>query len=204
MFIFGNNNSSKDMTAQPQKYFTPQEYLELERAAEYKSEYYQGEIFAMAGASRNHNRITENLSIDIGFFLKGKSCRSYSSDFRTHIPANGLYTYPDLLVVCGKEEYVDGEFDTLLNPTIIIEVLSESTADYDQGGKFGLYRSIPTLEEYVVIDSRSIKSVVWRKERGTWLLATETKDLESSIELATIGLTLPLRVIYDQTQNLEI
>lgn len=192
------------MTAQPQKFFTPQEYLELEREAEYKSEYYQGEIFAMAGASRNHNRITENLSIDIGLFLKGKSCRSYSSDFRTHIPANGLYTYPDLLVVCGKEEYIDEEFDTLLNPTIVIEVLSESTADYDQGSKFGLYRSISTLEEYVVIDSRSIKAMVWRKERGTWLLATETEDLESSIQLASIGLILPFRAIYDQTENLGI
>jgi len=192
------------MTAQPQKKYLPQEYLELERAAEYKSEYYQGEIFAMAGASRNHNRIVGNLNGELYIFLKGKSCSSYSNDLRTHIPGNGLYTYPDVLVVCGEEEYVDEEFDTLLNPTIIIEVLSESTADYDQGSKFAFYRSISTLEEYVVIDSRSIKAIVWKKERGTWLLATETKDLESSIELASIGLSLPLRVIYDQTENLGI
>lgn len=193
------------MTAQPRpKLFTPEEYLILEREADYKSEYYQGEIFAMAGASRNHNRITENLSIDIGAFLKGKSCRSYSSDLRIHIPINGLYTYPDALVVCGKEEYQDEEFDTLLNPSIIIEVLSESTEDYNQGSKFGLYRSIPTLKEYVVIDSRGVKAVVWKKERGTWLLASETNNLESSIELTIIGLTLPLRTIYDQIENLEI
>lgn len=192
------------MTAQPQKKYSPVEYLELERAAGYKSEYYQGEIFAMAGASRNHNRIAGTLYVKIGSYLEGKPCNFYPSDMRVHIPANGLYTYPDLLVVSGKEEYLDEEFDTLLNPKIIIEILSESTENYDQGGKFGLYRSIPTLEEYIVIDSRSIKAEVWRKERGTWLLATETKDLESSIELASIGLTLPLRVIYDQTENLGI
>ena len=192
------------MTAQPQKKYLPQEYLELERAAEYKSEYYQGEIFAMAGASRNHNRIAGNLYVKVGSYLEGKSCNFYPSDMRVHIPANGLYAYPDLTVVCGKEEYLDEESDTLLNPAIIIEVLSESTADYDQGSKFAFYRSISTLEEYVVIDSRSIKAIVWKKERGTWLLATETKDLESSIELASIGLTLPLRVIYDQTESLGI
>jgi len=192
------------MIAQPQQKYSPQEYLELEREAEYKSEYYQGGIFAMAGAKHDHNRITENLSIDIGSFLKGKPCRSYSSDQRVHIPANGLYTYPDLLIVCGKIQFSDEENDTILNSKTIVEVLSKSTKDYDQGEKFGLYRSIPTLEEYVVIDSRSVKAVVWRKERGTWLLATETKDLESSIELASIGLSLPLHAIYDQTENLGI
>ena len=91
------------MTAQPQRRISPEEYLELEREAEFKSEYYQGEMFPMAVTGRNHNRIKYNLSGEIGSFLKGKSCRSYSSDFRVHIPANTLYTYPDLLVVCGRE-----------------------------------------------------------------------------------------------------
>ena len=192
------------MTAQPRKKYTPEEYLELEREADYKSEYYQGEIFAMAGASRNHNRITENLSGEFYIFLKGKPCRSYSSDLRVHVPANGLYTYPDLVVVCGKEEYLDNENDTLLNPKIIIEVLSKNTGSYDRGDKFELYRSIPTLEEYVLIDSRRIKAEVWRKTDGTWLLADETSDLERSIELASIDLMLSLIDIYDQTEGIGV
>lgn len=157
----------------------------------------------MAGAGRNHNRITENLSIDIGFFLKGKSCRSYSSDLKIHIPDNGLYTYPDLLVVCGKEEFLDENTDTLLNPKIIIEVLSKSTGSYDRGEKFQLYRSIPSLEEYVLIDSQRIAAEVFRKsEREFWSLMSESYTLEGSIELASIGLTLPMRDVYDQIEDL--
>lgn len=191
------------MTAQPQRKISPEEYLELEREADYKSEYFQGEVFAMAGAGRNHNRITENLSIGIGSFLGGKSCRSYSRDFRVHIPSNSLYTYPDLLVVCGKEEFVDENTDTLLNPKIIIEVLSKSTGSYDRGEKFQLYRSIPSLEEYVLIDSQRIAAEVFRKsERGFWSLMSESYTLEGSIELASIGLTLPMRNIYDQIEDL--
>jgi Uma2 family endonuclease len=121
------------MTAVAIKMYTEQEYLELERAAEYKSEYYRGEIFAMAGAGRNHNRITENLSIEIGVFLKGKGCQSFSSDMRVHIPENTLYTYPDFLIVCGEPEFLDRQTDTLLNPSVIVEVLSPSTERYDQG-----------------------------------------------------------------------
>lgn len=191
------------MTAQPQRKISPEEYLELEREADFKSEYFQGEVFAMAGAGRNHNRITENLSIDIGFFLKGKSCRSYSSDLKIHIPDNGLYTYPDLLVVCGKEEFLDENTDTLLNPKIIIEVLSKSTGSYDRGEKFQLYRSIPSLEEYVLIDSQRIAAEVFRKsEREFWSLMSESYTLEGSIELASIGLTLPMRDVYDQIEDL--
>ncbi len=192
------------MTAQPKQKYSPEEYLELERAAEYKSEYYQGEIFAMAGAGLNHNQITENLSINIGSYLKGKPCRSFSSDMRTHIPANGLYTYPDFLVVCGKTNFLDEQKDTLLNPKIIIEVLSKNTRSYDRGDKFEMYRSIPTLEEYVLIDSNRIKIEMWRKQNGTWFLALETEDLKSGIELSAIGLILSIRDIYDQTEGLGV
>ena len=191
------------MNVQPQKFFTSAEYLELERAAEYKSEYYQGEIFAMAGAGRNHNGINENLSVQIGYFLLNKKCRTYSRDLRIHIPANGLYTYPDLVVVCGKEEYLDEQADTLLNPKVILEVLSKGTVGYDRGEKFQLYRSIPSLEEYVLIDSRRVAAEVFRKsEHGFWSLMSEAYDLESSIEIASIGLNLSLRDIYSRTENL--
>lgn len=192
------------MTAQPQRKISPEEYLELEREADYKSEYFQGEVFAMAGAGRNHNRITANLGGEMYIFLKGKSCRSYSSDLKVHIPDNGLYTYPDLLVVCGKEQFVDDKTDTLLNPRIIVEVLSKSTASYDRGEKFQLYRSIPSLEEYVLIDSQRVAAEVFRKsEQGFWSLMSESYTLEGSIELASIGLTLPMRDIYDQTEELS-
>ncbi len=191
------------MTAQPQRKYTPEEYLKLERAAEYKSEYFQGEIFAMAGAGRNHNGINENLSVQIGYFLLNKKCRTYSRDLRVHIPDNGLYTYPDLLIVCGKQKYLDEQADTLLNPRVIIEVLSKSTTGYDRGEKFQLYRSIPTLEEYVLIDSQRIAAEVFRKSaQGFWSLMSEAYDLESSIELASIDLKISLRDIYNDTEDL--
>jgi Uma2 family endonuclease len=191
------------MTAQTIKMYSEKEYLELERDAEYKSEYYRGEIFAMAGAGHNHNRIKENLSIEIGGFLKGKSCQSFSSDMRLHIPQNGLYTYPDLLVVCGRLEFSESDEDTLVNPSAIIEVLSRTTSTYDRGDKFHLYRSIPTLTEYVLVDSLSILVEVWRKnEDGTWLLAKETENIEEQITLTNFDLQLKLRDIYAQTRGL--
>ena len=191
------------MTAQPQKYYTEEEYMELEREADYKSEYFQGEIFAMAGAGHNHNRIVENLSIDIGTFFKGKSCRTYSSDQRIHIPTSGLYTYPDLIVVCGANQYQDEKKDTLLNPIVLVEVLSESTEAYDRGQKFHFYRSIPTLQEYVLINARAVAAEVFRKsEAGLWTLASEAYALDGSIELASVGLTLPMQDVYAQTEDL--
>lgn len=191
------------MTAQTIKMYSEKEYLELEREAEYKSEYYRGEIFAMAGASPNHNRIKENLSIEIGGFLKGKSCQSFSSDMRLHIPQNGLYTYPDLLVVCGRLEFSDSDEETLINPSVIIEVLSKTTSAYDRGDKFHLYRSIPTLTEYILVDSLSISVEVWQKnENGIWYLASETENIEEQITLTNFELQLKLRDIYAQTRGL--
>jgi len=191
------------MSNSTRKYYSEQEYLDMERDADYKSEYYMGEIFAMAGAGHNHNRIVENLSIEIGGFSKGKSCRTFSSDQRIHIPETGLYTYPDLLIVCDKNQYLDDKKDTILNPTIIIEVLSESTEAYDRGQKFHFYRSIPSLQEYVLINSRSFAAEVFRKnEEGLWFLASEAYQLKDQLELASVGLTLSMEDIYAQTEDL--
>ena len=115
---------------------TPEEYLELEREAEEKSEYYRGQIFAMAGASEKHNRITVNTVISLGVQIKGRSCSLYSNDLRVKVSQTGLYTYPDAIVVCGPVQFDDTYRDTLLNPTVVIEVLSESTEAYDRGRKF--------------------------------------------------------------------
>jgi Uma2 family endonuclease len=191
------------MTAVAIKMYTEQEYLELERAAEYKSEYYRGEIFAMAGAGRNHNRITENLSGEIYMALRGKSCQSFSRDMRVHIPENTLYTYPDILIVCGVPEFVDEQTDTLLNPSVIIEVLSPGTQKYDQTKKFHLYRSLQSLTEYVMVDSQEIVAEVRRKgDDGIWYIASEAYDIDGSIEIGPIGLTLKMSDIYAQTKGL--
>lgn len=202
------------MTALPKKYYTPEEYLELEEKAPYKSEYFDGQIYplgdfegdtpeAMAGAKPAHNAIRENLSIEIGSFLKKKRCRSYSSDQRVFIPSNGLYCYPDVVVVCGKPEFSDTQTNSLTNPVLLIEVLSQSTANYDRGEKFELYRDIPTFREYLLIDSRRIWAELWRKSaEGIWSLVFEGKSLDLTVHLETIGAELQLRDLYVNTEDL--
>jgi Uma2 family endonuclease len=193
------------MSALPKiSYYTQQEYLRLEREADYKSEYFKGEIFAMAGANFNHNIVNENCSVLIGSFLRKKPCQSFSRDMKLHIPANTLYTYPDLMVVCGDKKFVDGEKDIIMNPVIIIEILSKTTEAYDRGDKFALYRSIPSLREYVMISSTSIRAEVMRKESelGLWFLASEADTIEGSISLKNIDLELSLSDIYEETEGI--
>ncbi|WP_439557429.1 Uma2 family endonuclease [Dyadobacter sp.] len=191
------------MTAQPIIMYSAEEYLELERAADYKSEYYRGEIFAMAGAGFNHNAIVSSLQIDIGTSLRGKSCRSLTQDMRIYIPENGLYTYPDLLIFYGKPNFQDDKTDTLLNPSVIIEVQSPSTGEYDRGQKFHLYRSISTLVEYVLIDSRRLSAEAHRKgDNGLWTLVSEAYSIDESIEINHIDLQLQMADIYAQTEGI--
>ena len=178
-------------------YISPEQYLEMERASQEKHEYYKGEVFAMSGASKTHNIIAKNLSTIILPFLKGKNCDMFGSDLRIHIPENSLYTYPDFSIICGEWETLDQEKDTVKNPNAIIEVLSKSTEDYDRGGKFHLYRSIKTLKEYILIDSRNISAEIYtRQNDNSWLLK-EYKQLSDSFFISTIGLTLFLKDIYD-------
>src|SRR5437762_9626687 len=127
------------MSSVPKTFLTPEQYLEIERKAEYKSEYFQGEMFAMAGASPNYNFLVANTIMAVGPKARACSCRTSPSDMRVHIPATGLYTYPDVIVVCGQPQFRDGQPDSLLNPTLIVEVLSPSTEAYDRGRKFGHY-----------------------------------------------------------------
>ena len=193
------------MSALPKiSYYSPQEYLQMEREANYKSEYFQGEIFAMAGASFNHNIVNENCSVLIGSFLRKKPCQSFSRDMKLHIPANTLYTYPDLMIVCGDKKFVDGEKDIIMNPIIIIEILSKTTEAYDRGDKFALYRSIPSLREYVMISSTSIRAEVMRKESelGLWFLASEADSLEGSIQIKNIDFEVSLSDIYEETEGI--
>lgn len=184
------------MSSQPKTYLTPEEYLRIERAAETKSEYFNGEMFAMSGASRKHNLVTGNISRRIGNQLDGRPCEIYASDMRVHIPATGLYTYPDVVVVCGEPMLEDKEFDTLLNPTLLIEVLSKSTASYDRGDKFMHYRSIDSLSEYLLVAQNECRVEHHTKQAdGRWILE-ETRALDATINLASINCQLVLKEVY--------
>lgn len=178
-------------------YISPEQYLEMERASEVKHEYYNGEVYAMAGVSLKHNIIAANLNVNIPSHLKGKNCRMYGSDLRIHIPENSLYTYPDFSIICGKPETTDSFADNVINPSVIIEILSKSTENYDRGKKFALYRSIKTLKEYILIDSKSILVELFvRQNNNSWNL-TEYKQLSDSFHISTIKLTLQLSDIYE-------
>lgn len=156
----------------------------------------------MAGASLEHNQIVRNLIGLLFGKLKGSGCQVLPSDMRLHIPETGTFNYPDVMVVCGKPELLDEEFDTLLNPSIIIEVLSESTADYDRGSKFGRYRAIGSLREYLTVDSRAchIERYSAREGEGAFWAPRETTDSAATVPLRSIGATLTVAEVYDGTE----
>lgn len=186
------------MSAEPQRRLTVEEYLALERESETRHEYLDGEVFAMSGASREHNLIGTNLVGALYSQLKRHGCEQYANDMRVHIPATGLYTYPDLVVVCGEPRFEDDERETLLNPNLIVEVLSPSTEDYDRGRKFAHYRSVPSLQIYLLAaQDRAHVEVFTRQPDGRWLL-WETDDLGDSIELPEAGAILAMAEIYDR------
>lgn len=189
------------MSALARAFITPEEYLALERASERKSEYFLGEVFAMGGASREHNLIVGNVVRDLGNQLKGRPCETYPSDMRVKVSASGLYTYPDVAVVCGQPQFEDAQVDTLLNPTLVIEVLSESTEAYDRGEKFAQYRSIESLQEYVLIsqDRCQVERLV-RQPNGREWLYSEASDPAGSVPLAAIGCRLSLTEVYERVE----
>lgn len=166
------------------------EYLERERAAEFKSEYYEGEIFAMAGTSYKHSQILANIWETIAPCLRKRGCKIFPNDLRVHIPRTTLFTYPDLVIHCGRPVFFDPGFDTLLNPSALIEILSPSTADYDRGTKFMLYREIDTLTEYVIVEQSRRYVERWIK-RDTWQLATDAEPLTIG------GCSITIETIYE-------
>ena len=152
------------MSAQPQSFLTPEEYLAFERQADFKSEYFQGETFALAGTSRRHNRLVVNLTISLGGKLLPKGCEVFANDMRVKVEANGPYTYPDLAVVCSEPRFEDTELDTLLNPELLIEVLSPSTEAYDRGRKFDLYRQLDSLTDYLLVAQEQAQVLHYRSK----------------------------------------
>lgn len=184
------------MSSVPTSLLTPEEYLALERRAEQKSEFVNGRVFAMAGASRAHNRITTNLTGELYAQLRDGPCEVFGGDLRLKVSATGLYTYPDLTVVCGEALFEDEALDTLLNPTLIIEVLSPSTEAYDRGEKFAHYRRLETLREYLLVaQDRYRVEQYTRQPDDRWLLA-EISDPGGIVELRSIGCRIALTAIY--------
>jgi Uma2 family endonuclease len=186
------------MSTVPKQFITPEQYLYRERNAEFRSEYFRGEMFAMAGASANHNLIVGNCVQNIGQQLKKKPCRVYPSDLKLRIQATGLYTYPDLSVVCGEPQLESDHGDVLLNPVVLIEVLSDSTEAYDRGKKFEHYRKIPSLKHYVLIaqDRHSIDCFSLNPN-GSWSL-TACQTASGTVELASIDCELSAAEVYDK------
>ena len=182
-------------TVAAQTYFTPQEYLALERKAHCKSEYLNGHIIAMAGASSKHNLIVGDIFYALYPQLIGRGCDIFTNDMRVRPSADDAYFYPDVVVVCGQQAFEDDGLDTLLNPIVIVEVLSPSTEAYDRGGKFRRYQQLASLKEYVLVAQDSVRVEHSRRQGAQWILS-HYRSLEEVLLLTSIGCEVPLRDIY--------
>ena len=179
-------------------YMTPEQYLEAEREAEGKSEYFSGQIFAMAGASRRHNVLVGNLVRRLGNRLDGRPCETYPSDMKVLVRANGSYTYPDVTIVCGEPEFLDRDGDVLLNPLVIVEVLSDSTALYDRGTKWMLYQGLGSLREYVLVSQDAPRVERFTRQADRQWLYESVSGLDGEIRLASLDVLLPLAEVYER------
>jgi Uma2 family endonuclease len=181
--------------ARPQRRYTRDDYFTIEAMSEIKHEFHKGEIFAMAGASAAHNEITANVLSRLRIALRRHRCRAYGSDLRVETPS-GLLTYPDVSVFCGPLTFVRGRDDTVTNPILLVEVLSDATRDYDRGDKFALYKSIPTLQEYLVIEQSAVRVEQWvRSQSVRWTLSVHER-LDDAMRLASVPVTLKVAEIY--------
>jgi len=191
------------MSTRPTPLLTPEQYLASERTGDQKHEYYRGEVFAMVGASFEHVGIVSNLVISLGNQLQGRPCRVFSSDLRVKVSQTGLYTYPDVGVVCDEPQFDDAYGDTLLNPRVIIEVLSASTEGYDRGKKFAHYRTIESLTEYLLIgqDQPRVEQYI-RQPNHDWLLHEATEPAET-IHLPSVECDLKLSDVYTNIEFSE-
>ena len=175
---------------------TPAQYLERERAAETKNEFLNGEVIPMVGASREHNLIGVNIASLLRQQLHERDCEVYGSDMRVRVDTEGLYTYPDVIVVCGEPQFEDAEVDTLLNPGVIVEVLSASTEAYDRGRKFEYYRTLDSLTDYILVSQdRHVIDHFTRTPENTWVLA-EVREPDGTLEIPSIGCRVPLAEVY--------
>ena len=179
--------------------YTTEEYLALERMAEAKSEYLHGEILAMAGASRAHNLITVNISGELRQQLRGRPCEAYSADMRVRVRETGLYTYPDVVVACGDIQFEDDQVDTLLNPVVVVEVLSPKTEAYDRGEKFAHYRRLDSLQEYVLVAQDKVRVERYVRQGNQWVLS-ELSALDDDLQIDAINCSVRLGAIYERVK----
>ena len=187
------------MSSPNPNFVTPGEYLDLERKSEIRSEYVAGRIFMMSGASRRHNLIAGNLYREISSQMRGKACEAYIGDMRVKVGPTGMYTYPDVVAVCGEPRFEDAHVDTLLNPMVIVEVLSESTEAYDRGEKFAHYRRLDTLREYVLVAQDKVRVEHYLREGEQWILS-EISDPDNTLHLASIDCDVVLAAIYEKVE----
>ena len=189
------------MALQPKPHLSFDEWLEGERASlEGRSEYVAGEVFAMTGASVEHNAIVGNILGQLWIQMKGRPCHVYANDLKVRIRTADAGKYPDLIALCGEHEFQDGRRDVLLNPSLICEVLSDSTEAYDRGNKFAIYRQIPSLREYLLVSQhRVLVELYSRGDDGRWTLF-DYSALTDSVPLTSVGCTLALAEIYDKVE----
>ena len=188
------------MASVPIYYLSPEEYLALERKAEFKSEYMEGVVYAFAGGSERHNLIVANIIIALGSQLNGRPCKVYPSDLKIRTPNSKRFFYPDVSVVCGEVESADDKRDVILNPTLIVEVSSESTAAFDRGKKFLSYQQISSLQEYLLVSQDEILVEGYaRQGNDTWIY-TKVTGLEGSLTLRSIECELALKDVYDKVR----
>ena len=181
------------------RFVTSEEYLALEEKADHTSEYHDGKIYTLAMASSNHNLITGNVYMAIRQSVAPKPCRVYVNDMRLLVEKSELYTYPDVMVVCGKVDFVSGRNDTLTNPILVAEVLSESTEAYDRGEKFAMYRQIPTLQDYVLIEQTRPYVEYFRRD-GRFSVLETFEQIEATLTLRSLDIQIPLEAIYSQVE----
>ena len=187
------------------RYYTPEEYLELEATADYKSEYIDGQIIAMAGASINHNRITDNFYATLNFaFRQQEKYEVFNNDMCLWIPQKLIYTYPNVMIIADEPEFVNNRTDTITNPQVIIEVLSKSTKSYDREDKFAAYRTIPTFQEYLLIDQNRIYVEQFSKTgKKRWNLC-EYDEEDENISFETLPFEISLQDLYNKVKFPDI
>lgn len=181
------------------KFITPEEYLAREAQAEYKSEFHDGQILAMSGGSVNHNQIAGNVYTNLRQLLSQRSCRVFMNDVRLHINQSGLYTYPDVMVVCGKIEFAPNRDDTVMNPVVLVEVWSESAQAYDRGRKFAFYRQIPSLKEYVMIDQTQPYVEHYRRE-GRFGVFEALETIDAILTIPALECEMPLAAMCEKIE----
>ena len=185
------------MASLPGYYLSPEEYLSLERRAEFKSEYVDGVAYAMAGGSERHNLITANLIIALGVQLRDRPCRVYPSDLKVRLPNSRKFFYPDVSVVCGETQFADEEGDVILNPVLIVEVLSDSTEAFDRGRKFSSYQQIESLREYLLVSQGEFLVEHYLRQEAGWFY-TKAAGLDAALALPTLDCRMALSDVYNK------